>query len=139
LAIPFLIALGELVVVVVLLVAGVVGRVVFRRPWIVDAVDPAGAHHKWPVVGRRASGVARRFIADRVAATGTVPTHEEVLAATTVAWFGGPWSDEHVQPPVFHNTPLPWASRIGPARPPDPSGDVVRSAPSVLDAKPIRE
>jgi hypothetical protein len=70
LAIPFLIALGELVVVVVLLVAGVVGRVVFRRPWIVDAVDPAGAHHKWPVVGRRASGVARRFIADRVAATG---------------------------------------------------------------------
>jgi hypothetical protein len=73
------------VILLLLALAGVVGRLLFRRPWIVDAMDPAGAHHEWPVVGWRASGVARRFIADRLAATGTVPTHEEIAAATMAA------------------------------------------------------
>jgi hypothetical protein len=79
--IPFLIALGELLVIVLLAAGGVVGRVLFRRPWTVDAVDPTGAHHTWSVVGWRASGAARQLIADRVAATGTVPTDEELAAA----------------------------------------------------------
>jgi hypothetical protein len=83
--IPFLVALGELVLIVVLAVAGVVGRVLFRRPWMVDAVDPAGAHHAWSVVGFRASGVARRFIADRVGATGVAPTESDVAAAARKA------------------------------------------------------
>jgi hypothetical protein len=83
--IPFLIALGELVVILLLAIAGVVGRVLFRRPWIVDAVDPAGAHHQWPVVGWRASAAARRFIAARIAATGSVPTDAELAAAVMAA------------------------------------------------------
>jgi hypothetical protein len=59
----------------------VVGRVLFRRPWTVDAVDPVGARHTWSVVGWRASGTARQLVADRIAATGTVPTQEEIAAA----------------------------------------------------------
>lgn len=79
--IPFLIALGELLFIVLVALAGVVGRVLFRRPWTVDAVSPGGAHHDWHVVGWRASGAARQFIADRVRGTGTVPSDEEVSAA----------------------------------------------------------
>lgn len=78
---PFLIALGELLVVVLFAVVGVVSRVLFRRPWTVDAVDPAGAHHAWSVVGWRSSGAARQFIAERIAATDTVPTEDELSAA----------------------------------------------------------
>ena len=79
--VPFLIALGELVLVLVLAVAGVIGRVLFRRPWTVDAVGPDGEHHAWSVVGWGASGEARHFVADRIVATGTVPTDEELAAS----------------------------------------------------------
>ena len=78
---PFLIALGELILVGFLALVGVAGRVLFRRPWTVDAVDPTGRHHTWSVVGWRASGAARQFIADRVTTTGAVPTPAEVSAA----------------------------------------------------------
>lgn len=78
---PFLIALGELVLVVLLALAGAVGRVFLRRPWTVDVVGPDARHYFWPVVGWRASGSARRFIADRIMATGAVPTDEELSAA----------------------------------------------------------
>lgn len=78
--IPFLIALSELLFVVLLALAGVVGRVLFRRPWTVDAVSPTGEHYHWAVVGWRASGAARQFIADRITTTSTVPTDEEVSA-----------------------------------------------------------
>lgn len=79
--IPLLIALGELLFIVVLALIGVVGRVVFRRPWTVDAIDPAGARHAWSIVGWRSSRDARRLIADRIATTGSVPTDGEVSAA----------------------------------------------------------
>ena len=79
--IPLLIALGELLFIVVVAVVGVVGRVLLRRPWTVDAVDPAGTRHAWSIVGWRSSRDARRFIADRIAATGSVPTDAEVSAA----------------------------------------------------------
>ena len=82
--VPFLIALGELLVLAVLTVGGVIGRVLFRRPWTVDAIDPEGRHHRWSVVGWRASAAARQFIADRIASTGTVPTKEELAAALLV-------------------------------------------------------
>lgn len=78
---PFLIALGELLIIVLLALLGVVGRVLFRRPWTVDAVSPTGQHHSWPVVGWRASGAARKFIAERVVATSTVPSDAELSAA----------------------------------------------------------
>jgi len=78
---PFLIALGELLLVLLLAVGGAVARILFRRPWTVDAVGPSGDHHRWEVVGWRRSGAARRFIAQRLAEAGTVPTEQEVDAA----------------------------------------------------------
>ena len=78
--IPFLIALGELLFIVLLTLVGVVGRVLFRRPWTVDAVGPHGAHLTWAVVGWKASAAARGYVADRIAA-GTVPTQAELSAA----------------------------------------------------------
>lgn len=77
---PFLIALGELLLVVLLAAAGLVGRVLFRRPWTVDAVGPDGQHNVWAIVGWRASGAARALIADRLRATGDVPPDDEVAA-----------------------------------------------------------
>jgi hypothetical protein len=50
----------ELLLVVVLLLAGVFGRVVLRRPWIVQARS-GDVVHEWRVVGWRPSG---RTIAD---------------------------------------------------------------------------
>ena len=78
---PLLIALGELLILLVLALSGVVGRVLFRRPWTVDAMGPDGSHHRWSVVGWRRSGAARQLIADRIVATGAVPTSEELPAA----------------------------------------------------------
>lgn len=78
---PFLIALGELLLVLLLAVGGALARMLFRRPWTVDAVGPSGEHHRWEVVGWRRSGAARRFIAQRLAEASTVPTAQEVDAA----------------------------------------------------------
>jgi hypothetical protein len=79
--IPVLVALGELLVIVVLALAGLIGRVLFRRPWTVDAVSPDGAHHRWSVVGWNASGQARSYVARRIETTGSVPTEAEVASA----------------------------------------------------------
>jgi len=56
----------ELLIVVVLLIAGVIGRVVFRRPWTVFAKSGADVHST-PVVGWRASGRAIEDVAGRIA------------------------------------------------------------------------
>jgi len=53
----------ELLLIVVLFVAGVVGRVVFRRPWVVFAAAKNASFHEVGIVGWRAS---RREI-DRLA------------------------------------------------------------------------
>lgn len=79
--VPFLIALGELLLILLLAVAGVVGRVFFRRPWTVDAVGPDREHTTWSVVGWRASGAARDFVAEQIRLGGSVPTVAEVEAA----------------------------------------------------------
>lgn len=80
--VPFLIALGELLLIVLLALVGAIGRVLFRRPWTIDAVGPDGARHEWRVVGWKASSAARGFVSERVAATGAPPTTAEVAAAT---------------------------------------------------------
>ncbi|HPB45406.1 MAG: hypothetical protein M9952_08900 [Microthrixaceae bacterium] len=78
LGIPLLIALGELALLLVLFVIGVVTKVVFRRPWTVEAIDHTGERHAWRVVGWRASGEVRNLVAERVTTTGAVPTIAEV-------------------------------------------------------------
>lgn len=80
--IPLLVALGELVLILLLAVAGVIGRVLFRRPWTVDAASPQGDRHTWSVVGWKASATARSFVATRIIETGAAPTVAEVSEAT---------------------------------------------------------
>src|SRR3954454_9619664 len=55
----------ELLLVVILLLAGIVGRVVFRRPWTVFAKSDRNLYER-PVVGWRASRRAIRVWADQL-------------------------------------------------------------------------
>jgi hypothetical protein len=52
---PLLFLLVDLVVVLLLALLLVAGRVLFRRPWTIEAVDPVGTSAEWKVVGWRAS------------------------------------------------------------------------------------
>ncbi len=53
---PLLLALVDLVIVLVVAVIGVVGRLVFRRPWTVEACSATGERHEVRVVGWRRAG-----------------------------------------------------------------------------------
>jgi hypothetical protein len=61
---PLLLVVVELAVLTLLTVLGLVARVVFRRPWVVEATDSGPFRHTWRIVGWRAS---REFV-DGVAA-----------------------------------------------------------------------
>lgn len=56
----------ELLILVVLLIAGVIGRVAFRRPWMVFAQSGSDVSQR-PVVGWRASRRAIEQLADQIA------------------------------------------------------------------------
>ncbi len=60
LGLPLLLALFDLVIVVVAAVVGVASRVLFRRPWTVEALSADGERHEVRVVGWRSAndGVA---------------------------------------------------------------------------------
>lgn len=64
LLLPLLLLVLDIVVVIVLLVAGVVARVLFRRPWIVEAVG--GGRVATEVVGWRAALRTRDEMADKL-------------------------------------------------------------------------
>jgi hypothetical protein len=70
--IPLLVALIDLLVLLLLTVVGVLARVVFRRPWTVEARGEDGVLYHWKVVGWRASGERRDEIAEMLAA-GIIP------------------------------------------------------------------
>jgi len=53
---PVLFALLDLAVVLLLTLLGILARVVFRRPWVIEASDDDGQRRTWRVVGWRASG-----------------------------------------------------------------------------------
>lgn len=69
---PLVFALVDLAILVVLAVVGIVGKVVFRRPWVVEAVTDRGKRHEWRVVGWRRSGERCREIAQSLEA-GVIP------------------------------------------------------------------
>lgn len=54
--VPLLLALVDLVFVVIVAVAGVVGRVLFRRPWTIEARAADGRQQEVRVVGWRKGG-----------------------------------------------------------------------------------
>jgi hypothetical protein len=65
--VPLLVALVDLVILVVLTLLGIVARVLFRRPWVVEATAPDGSRLRWRIVGWRASREAVDEIADALA------------------------------------------------------------------------
>lgn len=71
LVIPGLIFILELMAVLLIVGLSVVGRILFRRPWTVEA-RLAGTNevHEWAVVGWRASGELVKSVAERLQTTG---------------------------------------------------------------------
>ncbi len=65
---PLLVAVFDLALVLLVAVAGVVARFVFRRPWTVEAVADDGTSYAWRVVGWRASGEQVARVAECIAA-----------------------------------------------------------------------
>jgi hypothetical protein len=65
--VPLLVALIDLVILVVLTLLGIVARVLFRRPWVVEATAPDRSRLRWRIVGWRASREAVDEIADALA------------------------------------------------------------------------
>lgn len=70
--IPLLVVIVDLVILLLLALLGIVARVVFRRPWVLEAASSDGRRHQWRVVGWRRSGEQCRHIAQMLAA-GIVP------------------------------------------------------------------
>lgn len=69
---PVLVALLDLLLVLLLALIGGATRVLFRRPWAIDALAGDGTAHRWLVVGFRASGRTRDEVAHALA-QGRVP------------------------------------------------------------------
>jgi len=65
---PLLLLLFDVVVVIALVVGGVIARVLFRRPWTVEAVaEDDGTELRFQAVGLAASRRLRDGVADRLA------------------------------------------------------------------------
>ncbi len=73
---PLVLVVIDLVLVILLSVLGVIGRVVFRRPWLVEAASSDGRAHTWPVVGWRASGQVIDDLVATLAHGNPLPGHE---------------------------------------------------------------
>jgi hypothetical protein len=67
LVVPAVLALVDLLVAIVLAALGIVARILFRRPWVVEARSSAGESHRWRVVGRRASREHTASVANALA------------------------------------------------------------------------
>ena len=68
---PAIVFAVELVLVLVLLLVGALARVLFRRPWTVEArVKGTNLGREWKVVGWRASGELVDQVTERVRTTG---------------------------------------------------------------------
>lgn len=65
---PLLVLLVDFAWLAFAVVVGVLGRVIFRRPWRVEAVRDDGVRHSWDVVGFRKAGRQRDTVARALAA-----------------------------------------------------------------------
>jgi hypothetical protein len=66
--VPLIVAVVDLVFVLLVALLGVVVRIVFRRPWTVEAVADDGERHTWRIVGWRDSGEQITRAAEQLAA-----------------------------------------------------------------------
>lgn len=79
--IPLLIAIGELVILLLLVIIGLISKVLFRRPWTIDATSPENEITEWHVIGWRKSVMARDYVADRIRIGAPLPSQSELDAA----------------------------------------------------------
>lgn len=82
--IPLAVALVDVVILLLLALLGVAARVLFRRPWVVEAttvpLDPACGSLRWQVVGWRASAERCRQVPQSLA-IGITPPDAELTGA----------------------------------------------------------
>jgi hypothetical protein len=80
--VPVLVFVFDLAILGILLVLGVIARVLFRRPWIVEAATdgPSSFRRRWPVTRWGASERALDRVAERIRSTGGPP--DEALPPT---------------------------------------------------------
>ena len=76
-AIPLVLVVVDLMVALVLTALGIAARLLFRRPWTVEAVSEAGDRHRWRVVGLRASRENAADVANALAHGNPLPGGEE--------------------------------------------------------------
>lgn len=69
---PVLLILLDLLWLVAIGLVGIGGKVLFRRPWRVEAVSSLGDRHEWDVVGFRRSGALRDDVKVKLATGVTV-------------------------------------------------------------------
>jgi len=78
LVVPLLLVVVDLLFLLLLLLLGVAARIVFRRPWVVEATDSGPLRHTWRIVGWRASGEKVDEIANLLAHGHPLPPGVEV-------------------------------------------------------------
>lgn len=66
--VPLLLIVVDLILLLLLTVLGVLGKVVFRRPWTIEASCDNGDRRMWKVVGWRASGAHLQDVAQHLEA-----------------------------------------------------------------------
>lgn len=71
--VPLLLAILDLAVLLVLAGLGLLARLVFRRPWTIDAHASDGTHLAWKVAGWRASSAQRDEVAQLLSSGITPP------------------------------------------------------------------
>jgi hypothetical protein len=86
-AIPLVLVVVDLAIALVLTALGIAARLLFRRPWTVEAVSGAGDRHRWRVVGWRASreqaaDVVNALAHGNVLPGGEMPSRPAVDGAT---------------------------------------------------------
>jgi hypothetical protein len=93
--VPFLLALIDLLVIGIVALVGLLGRLVLRRPWTIEARADDGTVLTWNVVGWR-PGRERRDEIAALLASGVVPPDATVVATPTPA---GPSTPPPTPPP----------------------------------------
>jgi hypothetical protein len=73
-AIPLLVAVVDILIVIALALAGIAARIVFRRPWVIEARNDDDQVYRWRVVGWKASGERVGEIARILRAGATLPS-----------------------------------------------------------------
>ena len=82
--VPLLLAILDLLLLALLTALGIAARIVFRRPWIVEADGPTGHRVRWRVVGWRASGATVDAAAEALAHGAAVPPGYETPDAAAI-------------------------------------------------------